>query len=44
MHVLPKLILSTWKMAEGMKQNLHLWKETYILSYYVFTRRELSLI
>ena len=29
-------------MAEGAKQDVHLWKETFILSDYGFTARELS--
>ena len=31
MHVRHELILSTSKMAEGAKQDVHWWKETVLL-------------
>ena len=42
MHVRHELILSTSKMAEGAKQDVNCWKETFIFSDYSFTRKELS--
>ena len=44
MHVLHKLILSTSKITEGAKQDVHCWKKTFIFSDYSSTIRELSLI
>ena len=42
MHALHKLILSTSKMTEGAKQDVHCWKE--ILFFLIIALQELSLI
>ena len=39
MNVLHKLILSTSKMAEGVKQDVHMWKET-VLFYLIIVLQE----
>ena len=39
MNVLHKLILSTSKMAEGTKQDVHFWKET-VLFYLIIVLQE----
>ena len=39
MHALPKLILSTSKMAEGAKQEVQWWKEA-VLFYLIIALQE----